>query len=87
MFEISTPTDVPFKNGVEYIIRASGGALQVQRYKLDGTKEDVSGSPLSDGDEKFITTESQPKADATGTFLHLIPTGTVEVSLYPSKRQ
>lgn len=85
MFTITSAQDVKFENGVPYIIGVSGGTLQVQRYKTDGTKEDVpvtspATNPIADGAEWELITESAPKADGTGTFLHLIPSTTAQVT-------
>lgn len=86
MFEISTATDLDYANGREYIIAANGGALQVQRYLTDGTLVDVFGSPLIDGEEKFITTQTWRANGDTGIKIRMIPTGTVWVSFLPTKR-
>lgn len=86
MFLISTPTDLSYENGREYLIAANGGALQVQKYLNNGTLVDVFNSPLADGDEKFLVTETWRADGDTGTKIRMIPTGTVFVSFMPTIR-
>ena len=86
MITISTTTDTPYENHQEFLVEASGGALQVQRQLPAGTYVDVANSPLADGDSMFLCTESFPNADQSGTFIRLIPTGTVVVTFAPTRR-
>ena len=92
MFNLNnTSDDIGYQNGREYVIEASGGDVAVERYLLDGTTTTaVEGSPILDGESKFLVTESHPKANADGTypktFLKMTTTADVDISFYPTTR-
>jgi hypothetical protein len=59
MATISTATDIEIENGKLYLITASGGSVQLQRTIGDGTLVDIEGSPLADGEEKEMRTQTE----------------------------
>ena len=53
--DISSATEVNYVSGVEYLIIAEGGNLDVERYEA-GNYVEVSGSPVLDGQSRRLLT-------------------------------
>ena len=75
---ISESTDLYYESGAEYVIVVDGGEVSIERLNEAGSWVEVAGSPVLDGEEKFVTTVSN------GNYLRFIP-NTNDVGVYFTK--
>jgi len=57
-FANTSPQEYPVERGRTQYISATGGTLTVERKTSAGTWVEVAGSPVLDGEEKFLLTYS-----------------------------
>lgn len=58
IFEDTSPDIVKIERGRTYYVSAYAGDLTIKRKSLSGVYIDVEGSPVTDGQEKFLLTFS-----------------------------
>jgi hypothetical protein len=77
---IDTTTEVRYLSGHLYVIAAYGGALTVRkRFVPGGAWIEVSGSPIADGEERFLQTGNE------GDYLQLTPSTSMQYTFERAK--
>lgn len=78
ILETTDPTLVKIQNGKRYYFAADGGDVTLERQAEDGTWVEITGSPITDGEEVIVLTSSvdeyiRATADTVDTVLTKTP--------------
>lgn len=78
MISISSATVIQYKSGHNYVVEAVGGSVTVERQLADGSWAEVPGSPVADGESKFLNTTTH------GRNLRFTPSDTISLGFAPA---